>query len=702
MLAVHPTLAQQPFTRATPFTASVRALTRMWTLDLLVSLGLIDTLDEDTWENPRAAMWRLIGALPEHSGRPGAQRKLRGLLTKMARECETASTASPEAAVPATAALADELGLSDIERRILAVLAVRDLDRDFHALLNTIEREEALGGLALIARWSGLSQSEVRRSLSNRNALVGMGLVEDGLGDRSATAYSVNDRLLSLLEAGEASPKGFLSTLAKPALPGALMLEDYPHLADLLPAWLAYLGTALERRAAGVNVLIHGAPGTGKTELCRALAARLGAQLLQLEAEDQDGDPLAERRLLSAVHLTQRALGSKENTLLLVDEADGLLTVSHQLDLLLGRSRRDPGVTHKSWLVDLLETNPMPTLWVANDLDGVHDALLRRFDLVLHLEEPPAIVKRRILETAFDGRCVSAPLLSRLADLRGLQPGHAEALGRVVRTMPPEMPVDGLIERQTRELRKVLGLSPLKRQAVRPLGPFRLDWLNPDRPIEPLLARAIKAGDGRFCMFGPPGTGKSAFAAELAHRLQRPLHAYQGGELLSCFVGETEKAIAAAFARAQTSDAVLLIDEAEGLLSDRRSLRQSWELTTVNALLTALDGHDGYVVLTTNLVERLDPAVLRRMEHKLELRLPTAEQRRSLWARFREHFEWKQGADLDSQLDALDGLTPGDFHQVARQYHGDKSQATPFAVVQALRAELALRSKMAADRCLSG
>lgn len=684
------------YTESFPFAANVRALTRQWTLDLLISLGLVDALDEDVGENPRATLWRVIGALPEGGRRPGSRRRLLGHLKTMARECGASLPASAEAAVPATSALADELGLSDIERRILAVLAVRDLDRDFLDFLRTIERDETLSGPMLIARWTGLPQSDVRQALSYRRALVGMGLVDDGLHDRSCTAYSVNDRLLALLEAGETTPKGFLSTLARPAAPARLTLDAYPHIADLLPMWIAYLSLALQQRTPGVNVLIHGQPGTGKTELCRAIAASLGAQLLELEAEDADGDPLPERRLLGAVRLTQRAFGSRENALLLVDEADGLLPVSHQLDAFLGRSRRDPSATHKRWLVDLLESNPMPTLWVANDLDGVHDALLRRFDLILRMDEPPVGVRRRILNDTLEGCMVSPALVDRLAELRGLQPGHVEALGRIVKALPSGIPLDRLVERQTRELRGVLGLPQMAREPRRALGAFRLDWLNPDRPIEPMLVRAIKAGDGRFCLYGPPGTGKTAFAAELARRLQRPLHTYQGGELLSCYVGETEKAIAAAFARAEANDAVLLIDEAEGLLSNRQTLRNSWELTTVNALLTALDGHHGYVVLTTNLVERLDTAVLRRMEHKLELRSPTAEQRRSLWARLAEHFGWTQGAELDTQLDAMEGLTPGDFHQVARQFHGDPTHATPFGLLQALRSELALRSRLTA------
>ncbi len=686
-----------PISDTLPCPAPIRALTRAWTVDLLLHLGFAAAVDELTYEDHSNVLWKIIGHLPDVQGKRSPRRqRLHARLKAMAREVHLESMSSLETALPAVARLSEALGLTSAECKVLSALAARDLDREFFDLLNSLDRENELSTPRLVARWTGLPESEVRRMLSNRRALVGLGLVSESLRERSGTAHNVDDRLLAVLEAGDANPSSFIATLVKPAPLAKLSLEDYPHLDTLLPSWLAVLGVALRTRTTGFNVLIHGTPGTGKTELCRAMAHALGAELLELNPEDADGDPLGEHRLLSAVRLSQRALGQRANTLLLVDEADGLLPVSQSMDPFFGTRRRDPGRSHKSWLVDLLETNPMPTLWVANELDGVHPALLRRFQLVLHLDEPPAAVKRRLIDTAFGEQSVSAGLRQRLADLDGLQPGHIEALAQLGRLLPESLPLQPLIERQTRELRGLLDLPPMPRETPRPLGPFRLDWLNTDRPIEPLLLRALRAGEGRFCLYGPPGTGKSAFAAELARQLQRPLHSCQGADLLSCFVGETEKAIRSAFERAESMGAVLLIDEVEGLLSDRSALRQSWELTMVNALLTALDSFNGYVVLTTNLFQRLDPAVLRRLEHKLELRPPNADQRRSLWGRFREHFGWVQGADLEAQVDALDGLTPGDFHQVARQYLGDPVQATPFAVLQALRAELALKSKVAA------
>lgn len=680
-----------------PCPAPIRALTRAWTVDLLLHLGFDTAADELNFEDHGSVLWKIIGALPDLNGKRGhRQQTLSARLKAMARSVKLDAIPTLESALPAVVRLSEALGLSATECKVLSALAARDLDREFFDLLESLDRENDLSTPRLVARWTGLAESEVRRTLSNRRALVGLGLISESLRDRSATANSLDVRLLAVLEAGEANPSNFIATLVRPAPPATLGVEDYPHLATLLPSWQAVLGEALRTRTTGFNVLIHGTPGTGKTELCRALAQVLDAELLELNPEDADGDPLGEHQLLSAVRLTQRALGQRTNTLLLVDEADGLLPVSMDLDPFFGTRRRNPGRSHKSWLVDLLETNPMPTLWVANELGGVHPALLRRFDLVLHLDEPPAAVKRRMIDAAFDEQSISAGLRHRLAELKGLQPGHIEALAQLGRLLPEALPLQPLIERQTRELRSLLDLPPMPREVQRPLGAFRLDWLNPDRPIEPLLQRALRTGEGRFCLYGPPGTGKSAFASELARQLQRPLHACLGADLLSCFVGGTERAIAAAFKRAESLGAVLLIDEVEGFLSDRKGLRQSWELTMVNALLTALDSFGGYVVLTTNLFERLDPAVLRRLEHKLELRPPTAEQRRSLWGQFREHFGWSQGADLEAQIDALDGLTPGDFHQVARQYLGDPGQATPFAVLQALRAELALKSKVTA------
>lgn len=101
---------------------------------------------------------------------------------------------------------------------------------------------------------------------------------------------------------------------------------------------------------------------------------------------------------------------------------------------------------------------------------------------------------------------------------------------------------------------------------------------------------------------------------------------WRASDLLDKYVGETEQRIAAMFEAAQDEGAVLLLDEADSFLSDRLGAGQAWEVTQTNEFLTQLEAFDGVFFATTNLIDRLDPAVLRRFSHKVRFDVLTAQQ----------------------------------------------------------------------------
>ncbi len=131
----------------------------------------------------------------------------------------------------------------------------------------------------------------------------------------------------------------------------------------------------------------------------------------------------------------------------------------------------------------------------------------------------------------------------------------------------------------------------------------------------------------------------------------------RASDLLNAHVGESEKAIARAFEESRDEGALLMLDEADSLLSDRRHAVRSWEVSQINELLTQLEAHTLPVVATTNFVERLDPACLRRFTFKIHLEPMTPLQVRLA---FRLFF----GRDLTGACGDLTDLTAGDFRVV--------------------------------------
>ena len=124
-------------------------------------------------------------------------------------------------------------------------------------------------------------------------------------------------------------------------------------------------------------------------------------------------------------------------------------------------------------------------------------------------------------------------------------------------------------------------------------------------------------GKGVSALFhGPPGTGKTLCAEAVACELSRPLLSAAIPALLSKWVGQTESNLQDLFRRARAQQAVLFLDEADSLLGERGSGRASrHDDSSVNTLLTLIERQDGVVLLATNLVERLDRALGRRLSY---------------------------------------------------------------------------------------
>jgi SpoVK/Ycf46/Vps4 family AAA+-type ATPase len=135
---------------------------------------------------------------------------------------------------------------------------------------------------------------------------------------------------------------------------------------------------------------------------------------------------------------------------------------------------------------------------------------------------------------------------------------------------------------------------------------------------------------------GPSGAGKTLAAEVMAHELRLDLYRIDLSQVVSKYIGETEKNLRAIFDAAETSGAVLLFDEADALFGKRSEVKDSHDRYAnieVSYLLQRMEAYRGLAVLTTNLRGALDPAFLRRIRYIVNFPFPDASLRQRIWER---------------------------------------------------------------------
>ncbi len=184
----------------------------------------------------------------------------------------------------------------------------------------------------------------------------------------------------------------------------------------------------------------------------------------------------------------------------------------------------------------------------------------------------------------------------------------------------------------------------------------------------PRIVEALKArGHGALCFYGAPGTGKTALGEYIAEHLGQPLIIKQASDLVSKYVGETEQNMAAMF-REASDESRAAAGRGRQLPADRRGAQRSYEVTEVNEMLQQMERHNGVFICTTNLLDRIDQAALRRFTFKIKFMPLTPEQREKMFVT-----EALGGnAELFTpearrRLARLEQLCPGDFAAVKRQ-----------------------------------
>ena len=482
---------------------------------------------------------------------------------------------------------------------------------------------------------------------------------------------TLGERLLSVPYESAAEMAGAVLTALPAAGDGAAL--DWPHLSRQQALLAAALSEVLARGTPGFNVLLHGLPGTGKTAFARQLIEQIGGCGYAIGCRDAQGDEAARSDRLASLRLSQCFAGQRQRTVLVLDEAEDIFQSDYNSPLarVFGKSTESKG-----WVNGLLESNPSPVIWISNQVDHLDPAYLRRFSFCIEFPRTPLSLRRRIAEGTLSAIGCSPQTIETVAADEHTPPALLAAAAQFASLAHGSgLGPDSAVVAHLDEHAKARGQTSPRVLAPRTQR-FDLRYLNFDGNVTPqgLLQALGRDPMAAVAFAGPPGTGKTQFAAEIARHLDRQLVVRTASDINSKWYGESEANVAKMFRQCDPMTEVLFLDEAEILLAARESTGQRADRAVTAEFLRWLEVFEGSFICATNHVADFDAALMRRFAFRVHFQPLTVDQRLTLYAE--QALGWQPDAGtpvpaLDAQtvqrLTRLDLLTPGDFANAGRR-----------------------------------
>ena len=543
-----------------------------------------------------------------------------GLAAELARVASAIrGTEAPEAP-PSPAGALDRLcrtfGLSAFERDVLLLCAGVELDSAFAETVGQPTVALALARLPQ-AHWAALSPGAPLRHWRLIEAHSAGSLIKAVLRiDERIVHYLLGLQELDARLAGMLTPVTGEDSLA----------PSHDRLAERIALAWRSIGDAAQLPV----VQLTGASRPDKRAVAAAACARLGLRLYALPASDL---PPSAAELGSFLRLWEREAALLRAALLLdVDEADGERAAARKLaerarcGILLS-TRGGWGESSRATVtvgVEKPTADEQRALWrqvLAADgaaPNGSVDALSAQFDL-----------SARTIRRSADGHGAAAPREPLASDRKAA----ARYLWRAARELSRGS-LDDLAQRiEPAATWDDIVLPPAQRQTLREMA---AQVRHRTTVYEAWgLGRKSRRGLGISALFaGASGTGKTMAAEVLASDLELDLYRIDLSQLVSKYIGETEKNVRRVFDAAEGGGAILLFDEADALFGKRSEVKDSHDRYAnieVSYLLQRMETYRGLAILTSNMKHALDPAFVRRIRFIVAFPFPDATQRTEIW-----------------------------------------------------------------------
>lgn len=414
-----------------------------------------------------------------------------------------------------------------------------------------------------------------------------------------------------------------------------------------------------------VNILLYGEPGSGKTEFAKSIIRSVGKKALFFnnDLELLEGGAI---RSLNRIAIA----GQGSDCVIVVDEADKVLDTVPEESIFGNSANVQKGAVNR-----MLESSKNQIIWITNKINQIDMSTRRRFIFSLKFDQMSEENLRLITKNTIQDIKMNTNLRNEILNLccdYKVTGASVENVHKMLKCMDFSSENS---ERNVKQVRAVLKsnselLNGSAKIRSRQCKNYCLDALNTSTDAEKIVhmienAKRFAAKNRteengiRILFYGASGTGKTEFARYIAERLHKQILIKRVSDIFSKYVGESEQNVAAAFSEAESSDKILLFDEADSFFTDRNNLQNSWERNVVNEFLTQLEEFKGILICTTNLKQVLDPAIQRRFHLFTEFKPLERNGIEKLLGRYFSSIKFDDSQVL--RLARTGSVTPGDF-----------------------------------------
>lgn len=448
-----------------------------------------------------------------------------------------------------------------------------------------------------------------------------------------------------------------------------------------------------------LNILLYGAPGSGKTEFAKSIIKSTGKKILAFKNDlelDESENVICALNRISIVN-------QGSDCVILIDEADKLLDTAEHSSLFGTVSNEQKGPINK-----MLESSKNQIIWITNYVSQIDESTKRRFTFSMKFNPMSGETLKNITKSKIADVKMSENMRNKILDLctkYNVTGASVENVRKLLLSIDSQNPQKNFLnsqelhsnlqinscaenqnhqnlldiseeeEAKLEQIKIILAanselLNGKAKMREKQCDAYDINVLNTSMDANKIVQMILNAkkfeeknkiskNGIRILFYGLSGTGKTEFARYIADKIDKKILIKRASDIFNPYVGMSEKNIASAFAQAESSGSILLFDEADSFFSNRENLSKSWERNTVNEFLTQMEEFTGILICTTNLREILDPAINRRFHLLCEFKPITERGIKTLLNKYFSGIKFSQ--NQIQELAQTNSLTPGDF-----------------------------------------